>query len=94
MTCGKVQRRGLFVASFCLRITSKIEFKFDKKSLPYIIIFHNRANWPTSEIKVFALTLRDGVLLCNLIHFLDPTMDAKEFNRRPRDAQVSLLVIQ
>jgi hypothetical protein len=34
------------------------------------------------------LTLRDGVLLCNLVHFLDPTMDAIEFNRKPRDAQV------
>lgn len=48
----------------------------------------NRANWSNSEIKILALTLRDGVLLCNLIHFLDPSMEPKEFNRRPRDAQV------
>lgn len=43
-----------------------------------------------SDIKVLALTLRDGVLLCNLIHFLDPYMEPKEFNQRPKDAQVEV----
>ncbi|XP_070493518.1 protein vav isoform X2 [Chironomus tepperi] len=52
-----------------------------------IIPGDHKANWPSSEIKILALTLRDGVLLCNLIHYLDPTMESIEFNRRPRDAQ-------
>lgn len=48
------------------------------------------ANAPTSEIRVLALTLRDGVLLCNLVMHLDPTcMDASQMNRRPQMAQVS-----
>lgn len=47
------------------------------------------ANAPTSEIRVLALTLRDGVLLCNLVMHLDPTcMDASQMNRRPQMAQV------
>ncbi|KAM7346483.1 vav guanine nucleotide exchange factor isoform 1-T1 [Cochliomyia hominivorax] len=46
------------------------------------------ANAPTSEIRVLALTLRDGVLLCNLVMHLDPTcMDASQMNRRPQMAQ-------
>lgn len=52
-----------------------------------------RANWTNSEIKILALTLRDGVLLCNLIHFLDPAMESIDFNRRPRDAQVCELLL-
>ena len=51
-----------------------------------------RANWSSSEIKILALTLRDGVLLCNLLHFLDPTEVELEPERRPREAQVSLLL--
>lgn len=48
------------------------------------------ANAPTSAIRVLALTLRDGVLLCNLVMYLDPTsMDASQMNRRPQMAQVS-----
>ncbi|XP_065362778.1 protein vav [Calliphora vicina] len=46
------------------------------------------ANAPTSEIRVLALTLRDGVLLCNLVMHLDATcMDASQMNRRPQMAQ-------
>lgn len=48
------------------------------------------ANSPTAEIRVLALTLRDGVLLCNLVLYLDPTcMDPSDFTRRPQMAQVS-----
>lgn len=48
------------------------------------------ANSPTSEIRVLALTLRDGVLLCNLVMHLDPTcMDPSEMTKRPQMAQVS-----
>ncbi|XP_055847115.1 protein vav isoform X1 [Episyrphus balteatus] len=53
-----------------------------------ILPVDHKANWPVSEIRVLALTLRDGVLLCNLILFLDPTcMDKGDFNRKPQMAQ-------
>lgn len=49
----------------------------------------HKANWADSEIRVLALTLRDGVLLCNLINFLDlNALDMKDFNRKPQMAQV------
>ena len=51
----------------------------------------HKANWRDSEIKVLALTLRDGVLLCNLLLFLDQkSMDMKDFNRKPQMAQVRM----
>lgn len=53
----------------------------------------HKANWPDSEIRVLALTLRDGVLLCNLLNFLDPNaLDMKDFHRKPQMAQVSVVV--
>lgn len=49
----------------------------------------HKAAWADSEIKVLALTLRDGVILCNLINFLDPNaLDMKDFHRKPQMAQV------
>lgn len=46
----------------------------------------HKANWPESQIQTLAKTLRDGVLLCNLMNFLDPgTLD--NFNRKPQLAQ-------
>lgn len=49
----------------------------------------HKANWPDSEIRVLALTLRDGVILCNLLNYLDPTgLDLRDFNRKPQMAQV------
>ncbi|XP_058061697.1 protein vav [Anopheles bellator] len=52
-----------------------------------IIPKDHRANHPDSDIKVLANILRDGVLLCNLIQFLDPTsFDRKDFNRKPQMA--------
>lgn len=55
----------------------------------HIIPTDHMANSPNAEIRVLALTLRDGVLLCNLILFLDPScMDASDFTRRPQMAQV------
>ncbi|XP_055698725.1 protein vav isoform X1 [Phlebotomus papatasi] len=48
----------------------------------------HKAAWADSEIKVLALTLRDGVILCNLINFLDPNaLDMKDFHRKPQMAQ-------
>lgn len=52
----------------------------------------HKANWPEAEIRVLALTLRDGVLLCNLVIYLDSSsMDPRDFNRKPQMAQVSYL---
>lgn len=49
----------------------------------------HKANWPDSEIRVLALTLRDGVILCNLLNLIDPNaLDMKDFNRKPQMAQV------
>lgn len=49
----------------------------------------HKANGPDSEIRVLALTLRDGVLLCNLLNFIDANaLDMKDFNRKPQMAQV------
>lgn len=48
----------------------------------------HKANWPESEIRILALTLRDGVLLCNLLNFLDSNaLDMRDFNRKPQMAQ-------
>lgn len=54
-----------------------------------VIPSDHKANLPDSEIRVLALTLRDGVLLCNLLNFIDPNaLDMKDFNRKPQMAQV------
>ncbi|XP_031638743.1 protein vav-like [Contarinia nasturtii] len=48
----------------------------------------HKANWKDSEIRVLALTLRDGVILCNLLNSIDPNaLDMKDFNRKPQMAQ-------
>ncbi|GAB0092906.1 Vav [Sergentomyia squamirostris] len=53
-----------------------------------VIPSDHRSCLPDSEIKVLALTLRDGVILCNLINFLDTNaLDMKDFHRKPQMAQ-------
>ncbi|XP_030379077.1 protein vav isoform X1 [Scaptodrosophila lebanonensis] len=48
----------------------------------------HKAALPDAEIRILAMTLRDGVLLCNLVIHLDPSsMEAREFNRKPQMAQ-------
>lgn len=48
----------------------------------------HKVNSPESEIRLLALTLRDGVLLCNLLNIIDPNaLDMKDFNRKPQMAQ-------
>ncbi|XP_063703763.1 protein vav isoform X2 [Culicoides brevitarsis] len=47
----------------------------------------HKANAPESEIKVLAMVLRDGVLLCSLLTVLDPTIEIKSFHRKPQMAQ-------
>lgn len=50
----------------------------------------HKANWPDSEIKILAITLRDGVLLCHLLNYLDPScLENTDFHRKPQMAQVS-----
>lgn len=48
----------------------------------------HKANWERSVIHDLAYTLRDGVLLCNLLNVLDPgCIDMKDVNQRPQMAQ-------
>ncbi|XP_052857922.1 protein vav isoform X2 [Drosophila gunungcola] len=48
----------------------------------------HKAAQADAEIRILAMTLRDGVLLCNLVIHLDPSsMDPREFNRKPQMAQ-------
>lgn len=54
-----------------------------------VIPSDHKANWPDSELKILAITLRDGVILCHLINFLDPTcLENIDFHRKPQMAQV------
>lgn len=49
----------------------------------------HKANWDKSTIHDLAYTLRDGVLLCNLLNTLHPgCIDMKDVNQRPQMAQV------
>ncbi|KAH8397550.1 hypothetical protein KR222_009830 [Zaprionus bogoriensis] len=53
-----------------------------------VIPADHKAALPDAEIRILAMTLRDGVLLCNLVIHLDASsMDAREFNRKPQMAQ-------
>ncbi|CAH0722170.1 unnamed protein product, partial [Brenthis ino] len=48
----------------------------------------HKANWDKSTIHDLAYTLRDGVLLCNLLNTLHPgCIDMKDVNQRPQMAQ-------
>lgn len=52
-----------------------------------IIPADHKANQSDSEIKTLAAILRDGVLLCNLLNFLDSSaFEARDFNRKPQMA--------
>lgn len=49
----------------------------------------HKSNWESSSIHDLAYTLRDGVLLCNLLNVLHPgCIDMKDVNQRPQMAQV------
>lgn len=49
----------------------------------------HRANWDNAGIADLANTLRDGVLLCQLLHRLDNgCIDLKDVNLKPTMAQV------
>lgn len=48
----------------------------------------HRANWPKATVFDLAYTLRDGVLLCNLLNTIDPgCIDMKVVNQKPQMAQ-------
>ncbi|XP_076183652.1 vav guanine nucleotide exchange factor isoform X2 [Ptiloglossa arizonensis] len=48
----------------------------------------HKANWPTAIACDLAYTLRDGVLLCNLLNTVDPgCIDMKDVNQKPQMAQ-------
>ncbi|XP_032688224.1 protein vav isoform X3 [Odontomachus brunneus] len=48
----------------------------------------HKANWPQATAFDLAYTLRDGVLLCNLLNTMDPgCIDMKDVNQKPQMAQ-------
>nr|CAD7457409.1 unnamed protein product [Timema tahoe] len=48
----------------------------------------HKTNWPEASVIDLANTLRDGVLLCNLLNVLDPgCIDLKDVNQKPQLAQ-------
>ncbi|XP_015113699.1 protein vav isoform X1 [Diachasma alloeum] len=48
----------------------------------------HKANWPTATAFDLAYTLRDGVLLCNLLNLVDPgCIDIKDVSQKPQLAQ-------
>ncbi|CAK9821771.1 Protein vav [Anthophora retusa] len=48
----------------------------------------HKANWPKATAFDLAYTLRDGVLLCNLLNTVDPgCIDMKDVNQKPQMAQ-------
>ncbi|KAI5699474.1 hypothetical protein M8J76_016247 [Diaphorina citri] len=48
----------------------------------------HKANWSEASMSDLALTLRDGVVICNLLNNLDPAcIDMREVNQKPQLAQ-------
>ncbi|XP_015375691.1 PREDICTED: protein vav [Diuraphis noxia] len=48
----------------------------------------HKVNWPESTIDDLAHTLRDGVILCNLLNILEPgCLGTKDINQKPQMAQ-------
>jgi len=48
----------------------------------------HKANWPQATAFDLAYTLRDGVLLCNLLNIVDAgCIDMKDVNQKPQMAQ-------
>lgn len=54
-----------------------------------VIRSDHKVNWPESTIDDLAHTLRDGVILCNLLNILEPgCLSNKDINQKPQMAQV------
>lgn len=53
----------------------------------------HKVNRPESTIDDLAHTLRDGVILCNLLNILEPgCLGTKDINQKPQMAQVIILI--
>ncbi|KAK7896650.1 hypothetical protein WMY93_021975 [Mugilogobius chulae] len=56
---------------------------------------NHRVVWPSAAVFDLAQALRDGVLLCQMLHNLSPgSVDLKEINFRPQMSQTSAPVWQ
>lgn len=56
---------------------------------------NHRVVWPSAVVFDLAQALRDGVLLCQLLHNLSPgSIDLKDINFRPQMSQVRVLALQ
>ena len=54
---------------------------------PYLLVCF-RISWPDATVQDLAYAVRDGVLLCHLLHTIDPaTVDMRLVNQRPSLAQ-------
>lgn len=55
-----------------------------------VLPVNHRVTWDTAQVFDLAQTLRDGVLLCQLLNNLRPhSINLKEINLRPQMSQVS-----
>jgi len=55
----------------------------------------HKANWPQATAFDLAYTLRDGVLLCNLLNIVDPgCIDMKDVNQKPQYKSVLISVLK
>lgn len=55
---------------------------------------NHRVVWPSAVVFDLAQALRDGVLLCQLLHNLSPgSIDLKDINFRPQMSQVRVLAL-
>lgn len=56
---------------------------------------NHRVVWPSAVVFDLAQALRDGVLLCQLLHNLSPgSIDLKDINFRPQMSQVRVPALQ
>ncbi|KPP75297.1 hypothetical protein Z043_105463 [Scleropages formosus] len=54
---------------------------------------NHRVVWPSAAVFDLAQALRDGVLLCQMLHNLSPgSVDLKEINFRPQMSQGNLIL--
>lgn len=82
----------LLLPVFCIISVNMEEWRqcgrwlIDCKVLPP----NHRVVWPSAVVFDLAQALRDGVLLCQMLHNLSPgSVDLKQINFRPQMSQVS-----
>jgi len=57
-------------------------------------ILHTDQGQYYGKVKMLAMSLKDGVLLCHLLNRLRPdTIDPKKFSQRPQMSQVSIVYL-